>query len=249
MHRPRKGRKTTPGGRMTRAAGQMSWGRHKRCGRRGNTASGVCRTSKGIIMNMEVVWNFLRTQGADFGFKILGAIAAWIVGRWLIGIAVRLIGAALEKGKKIDATLYAVPQVHHLGAADADPGAGHPGHLRHQDHLVRPPCWPARAWPSARPGAACWATLRPACSCRCCGPTRWAISSTAGGTLGTVKELGLFATTVLTPDNVLTVVGNNKVFLRQRAELQRRTLPPRGLCRPRWPTASTCWTPSPACAR
>ena len=32
----------------------------------------------------------------------------------------------------------------------------------------------------------------------------------AGGTLGTVKELGLFATTVLTPDNVLTVVGNNK---------------------------------------
>ena len=34
----------------------------------------------------------------------------------------------------------------------------------------------------------------------------------AGGTLGTVKELGLFATTVLTPDNVLTVVGNGKVF-------------------------------------
>ena len=34
----------------------------------------------------------------------------------------------------------------------------------------------------------------------------------AGGTLGTVKELGLFATTILTPDNVMTVVGNNKVF-------------------------------------
>ena len=34
----------------------------------------------------------------------------------------------------------------------------------------------------------------------------------AGGTLGTVKELGLFATTIITPDNVMTVVGNNKVF-------------------------------------
>jgi small conductance mechanosensitive channel len=34
----------------------------------------------------------------------------------------------------------------------------------------------------------------------------------AGGTLGRAKELGLFATTVLTSDNVLTVVGNNKVF-------------------------------------
>jgi small conductance mechanosensitive channel len=34
----------------------------------------------------------------------------------------------------------------------------------------------------------------------------------AGGTVGTVKELGLFATTVITPDNVVTVVGNGKVF-------------------------------------
>ena len=60
---------------------------------------------KGFIMNTEVVWNFLSTQGADFGLKILGAIAAWVVGRWLIALAVRLIGAALEKGRKIDATL------------------------------------------------------------------------------------------------------------------------------------------------
>jgi small conductance mechanosensitive channel len=59
---------------------------------------------KGFIMNMEVVWNFLSTQGADFGLKILGAIAAWVIGRWLISLAVRLIGAALEKGKKIDST-------------------------------------------------------------------------------------------------------------------------------------------------
>ena len=34
----------------------------------------------------------------------------------------------------------------------------------------------------------------------------------AGGTLGTVAELGLFTTTVLTPDNVTTIVGNNKIF-------------------------------------
>jgi small conductance mechanosensitive channel len=34
----------------------------------------------------------------------------------------------------------------------------------------------------------------------------------AGGTTGTVKELGLFATTILTPDNVTTIVSNNKVF-------------------------------------
>ncbi|MCY1425535.1 Small-conductance mechanosensitive channel [compost metagenome] len=29
---------------------------------------------------------------------------------------------------------------------------------------------------------------------------------------GTVTEIGLFATTITTPDNVLTLVGNNKIF-------------------------------------
>ena len=35
---------------------------------------------------------------------------------------------------------------------------------------------------------------------------------TVGGITGTVKEIGLFSTTLDTPDNVLTVVGNNKIF-------------------------------------
>ena len=34
----------------------------------------------------------------------------------------------------------------------------------------------------------------------------------AGGTEGTVTEIGLFASTLLTPDNVTTYVGNNKIF-------------------------------------
>jgi small conductance mechanosensitive channel len=32
------------------------------------------------------------------------------------------------------------------------------------------------------------------------------------GVTGTVRELGLFGTTLLTPDNVMTIVGNGKVF-------------------------------------
>ena len=35
---------------------------------------------------------------------------------------------------------------------------------------------------------------------------------TIAGTTGTVKELGLFGTTVVTLDNVVTIVGNNTVF-------------------------------------
>jgi small conductance mechanosensitive channel len=56
-------------------------------------------------MNTEVIWNFISTQGADFGLKVLGALAAWVAGRWLIGIVVALIGRALEAGKRVDATL------------------------------------------------------------------------------------------------------------------------------------------------
>ena len=33
-----------------------------------------------------------------------------------------------------------------------------------------------------------------------------------GGVTGSVHELGLFGTTIITPDNVLTLVGNSKVF-------------------------------------
>ena len=33
-----------------------------------------------------------------------------------------------------------------------------------------------------------------------------------GGVVGTVHGLGLFGTTLITPDNVMTIVGNGKVF-------------------------------------
>jgi len=35
---------------------------------------------------------------------------------------------------------------------------------------------------------------------------------TAGGVTGTVKELGIFGTTIISPDNVVNIVGNNKIF-------------------------------------
>ena len=35
---------------------------------------------------------------------------------------------------------------------------------------------------------------------------------TAGGVTGTVEAISLFGTTIITPDNVVTIVGNNKIF-------------------------------------
>ena len=42
-------------------------------------------------MNVETFVTFLTMQGADFGLKILGALAAWIVGRWLIDGGLRSV--------------------------------------------------------------------------------------------------------------------------------------------------------------
>src|SRR5262245_55660028 len=55
-------------------------------------------------MNYETVKSYILVQGADLGFKILGAIALWIVGRWLIGLAERLLRAALKR-QSVDTTL------------------------------------------------------------------------------------------------------------------------------------------------
>ena len=162
-------------------------------------------------MNTDVIVNFLTTQGADFALKILGAIAAWIIGRWLIGLATRLMGKALERANKLDATLITYLKsivsvgltvvlilsilgifgVQTTSFAALLAGAG----------LAIGAAWSGMLGNFA--AGLFLQVLR---------PYKVGDFINAGGTLGTVKELGLFATTVLTPDNVLTVVGNNKVF-------------------------------------
>ncbi len=162
-------------------------------------------------MNSEVIWTFLTTQGADFGLKLLGALAAWIVGRWLIGMVLRVLGVAFQKGGKIDPTL-----AHYLTSiisvllnivlilaildifgvkttsfAALLAGAG----------LAIGTAWGGLLTHFA--AGVFMQVLR---------PYKVGDFVTAGGITGTVKELGLFGTTLITPDNVITIIGNNAVF-------------------------------------
>ena len=50
-----------------------------------------------------IITNLIETL-SDFGLKILGAIAFWLIGRWLINLAVKLMKKAL-RGQSVDATL------------------------------------------------------------------------------------------------------------------------------------------------
>lgn len=162
-------------------------------------------------MYTETVWQFLSTQGADFGLKVLAAIAAWIVGRWLINIALRLFTAALERGKRIDSTLAAYLRsilgvllnivlvlaildifgVKTTSFAALLAGAG----------LAIGTAWGGLLTHFA--AGVFMQVLR---------PFKVGDFIQAGGVTGTVQEIGLFGTTLVTPDNVHTIVGNNTIF-------------------------------------
>jgi small conductance mechanosensitive channel len=162
-------------------------------------------------MNTEAIWTFLSTQGADFGLKLLGALAAWIIGRWLISMVLRMLTAGFQRGGKVDPTLanyltsiisvvlniilvlaiLDIFGVKTTSFAALLAGAG----------LAIGTAWGGLLTHFA--AGVFMQVLR---------PYRVGDFVTAGGITGTVKELGLFGTTLITPDNVITIVGNNTVF-------------------------------------
>lgn len=154
--------------------------------------------------------DLLLTTATDIGLKILAAIVFWVVGRWLIGVALNMVRASLERqkvdptvlrylGSVISVTLNVLLVVGILGyfgiqtttfaaliaAAGVAIGMAWSGLLAH---------FAAGAF---------LVVLR---------PMKVGDFVTIAGVTGTVTELGLFTTTLNTPDNVQTIIGNNKVF-------------------------------------
>jgi len=146
----------------------------------------------------------------EAGLKILAAIAFWIIGRWLIGLAGRMLQRVLEK-QKVDPTLmryigsflavtlnivlvvailgYFGVQTTTFAALVAGIGIAI-----------------GAAWGGLLSNFAAGAFLI------VLKPFKVGDFVTAGGLTGTVKEIGLFATAINTPDNVLSIVGNSKIF-------------------------------------
>ncbi|MBL8352043.1 MAG: mechanosensitive ion channel family protein [Burkholderiaceae bacterium] len=162
-------------------------------------------------MNVETVITFLSTQGVDFALKLLGALAAWIIGRWIIGLALRAFGAAMAAGKKIDATLanylksivgVVLNIILVLAVLDI--------------FGVKTTSFAALLAGAGLAIGAAWSGLLGQFAAgifmQVLRPFNVGDFVQAGGITGTVKEIGLFGTTIVTPDNVLTIVGNNKIF-------------------------------------
>jgi small conductance mechanosensitive channel len=162
-------------------------------------------------MYIDTVVNFISTQGADFGLKLLGALAAWIVGRWIIGLAVRGFSAAMSRGQRIDATLtkylcsimnVVLTIVLVLAILDI--------------FGVRTTSFAALLAGAGLAIGTAWGGLLTHFAAgvfmQVLRPFKVGDFVQVGGITGTVHEVGLFGTTVITPDNVMTIIGNNKVF-------------------------------------
>ena len=55
-------------------------------------------------MDVEKTLQTIMDVAIVVGFKVVGAIVFWLIGRWLISLAVRLVSNALER-QKVDPTL------------------------------------------------------------------------------------------------------------------------------------------------
>lgn len=154
--------------------------------------------------------DILMTTATEVVLKVLAAVAFWVIGRWLIGVALNLVRRSLERqkvdptvlryvGSIVSVTLNVLLVVGILGyfgiqtttfaaliaAAGVAIGMAWSGLLAH---------FAAGAF---------LVVLR---------PMKVGDFVSVAGVTGTVVELGLFTTVINTPDNVHTIVGNNKVF-------------------------------------
>lgn len=161
-------------------------------------------------MDMTSIHQFLSTTATELAIKVMAAIAFWIIGRWLIGRVVALIQAAMNRNQ-VDPTL-----TKYLGnivaiALNIALVLGILGYFGIQTTsfaaiLAGAGVAVGAAWSGMLGNFAAGAFLL------VLRPFKVGDFIAAGGITGTVKELGLFGTTIVTPDNVHTLVGNGKVF-------------------------------------
>jgi small conductance mechanosensitive channel len=167
--------------------------------------------SKGIpAMDMHSIQTFLSTTATELALKVLAALAFWIVGRWLIGWVIGLMQAAMNRNN-VDPTL-----TKYLGsiiaiALNIALVLGIMGYMGIQTTsfaalLAGAGLAIGAAWSGLLGNFAAGAfmlVLR---------PFKVGDFVSVGGLVGTVHELGLFGTVIITPDNVNTIVGNGKIF-------------------------------------
>lgn len=150
------------------------------------------------------------TLAVALGIRVLEAIALWIVGRWLIGIALRMISGAMTK-QKIDPTLIRYMQNALAALLNIILVIALLGFFGVQTTslaalIAAGGVAIGLAWSGLLANFAAGVFLV------ILQPMKVGDFVSAGGVTGTVHEIGLFATSIDAPDNVRNIVGNGKIF-------------------------------------
>jgi small conductance mechanosensitive channel len=144
------------------------------------------------------------------GIKVLEAIALWIVGRWLIGFAIRLIDKGMAR-QKLDATLIryinnTVAAILNIVLVIAILGFFGVETTSFAALIAAAGVAIGMAWSGLLSNFAAGVFII------ILQPFKVGDFVVAGGVTGTVDEVGLFVTSINTPDNIRTFVGNAKIF-------------------------------------
>lgn len=144
------------------------------------------------------------------GLKVLGAIILFLVGRWLIKLALRMIKAGLDR-QHFDQTLMSYINSAVSVGLNIILVIALLGYFG-----VETTSFAALIAAMGIAIGAAWAGLLANFAAGIflvvLRPFKVGDFVTVGGVTGTVKEIGLFATAINTPDNVMTGIGNNKIF-------------------------------------
>jgi len=159
-----------------------------------------------LRIDLSKTFQLITDHGVSFGLKVLGAIAIWIIGRLLIGMAVRLIASDLERNKvdatfprylgtMVSGTLTVILVVAILGFFGVETTS-------FAAIVAAAGVAIGMAWSGLLANFAAGAFLM------VLRPFKVGDDITAAGVTGRVKEVGIFSTTILTPDNIMNYTTN-----------------------------------------
>ena len=161
-------------------------------------------------MNFENLTQTVFVWLTAFGLKVLGAIALWVIGRWLIYFAVGMVTKALKK-RPIEPTIInylssTISVLLNITLVVAILGYFGVQTTTFAALIASAGIAIGMAWSGLLSNFAAGAFLV------ILRPFKVGDFITAGGVTGTVEDIGLFVTTIDSLDNVRNFVGNGKIF-------------------------------------
>ena len=161
-------------------------------------------------MNFQKLYDELTTKGIDLGGKVVSAIVLWFVGRWLIGLAVKLISGNMVK-RAVDSTLQTYAIACLTGLLNIILVISILGTFG-----VQTTSFAAVLAAMGLAIGAAWSGLLAHFAAGIfiivLRPFKVGDFISAGGVTGTVTEIGPFVSKINTLDNILNIVGNNKIM-------------------------------------